>query len=115
MPTALTHDGYRLHVEEAGQGSPVVFVHEFAGDHLSWEPQLRAFARRHRCVVYAARGYPPSDVPTDPAAYSQDNAVRDLASVLAARGIDPRPCRRPLRGASRPCISAWPIPNSCAR
>lgn len=88
MPTALTHDGYRLHVEEAGQGSPVVFVHEFAGDHLSWEPQLRAFARRHRCVVYAARGYPPSDVPTDPAAYSQDNAVRDLASVLAARGID---------------------------
>ncbi len=88
MPTALTHDGYRLHMEEAGQGSPVVFVHEFAGDHLSWEPQLRAFARRHRCIAYAARGYPPSDVPRDPAAYSQENAVRDIVSALDAAGVD---------------------------
>ncbi|MGB3434009.1 alpha/beta fold hydrolase [Achromobacter sp.] len=88
MPTALTHDGYRLHMEEAGQGSPVVFVHEFAGNHLSWEPQLHAFARRHRCIAYAARGYPPSDVPGDPAAYSQENAVCDIASVLTAAGID---------------------------
>jgi len=88
MTAAITHDGYRLHVEETGQGSPVVFVHEFAGDHRSWEPQLRAFARRHRGVAYAARGYPPSDVPIDPAAYSQENAVRDLASVMTTCGIE---------------------------
>ena len=29
------------------------------------------FARRHRCVTFAARGYPPSDVPKSVAAYSQ--------------------------------------------
>ena len=40
-----------------------MFVHEFAGDHRSWEPQVRFFGRRHRCIAYAARGYPPSDVP----------------------------------------------------
>lgn len=88
MTHAVTHDGWRLYLEETGQGSPVVFVHEFAGDHRSWEPQLHAFARRHRCIAYAARGYPPSDVPPDPAAYSQENAVRDIASVLTATGVE---------------------------
>ena len=47
----------------AGSGTPIVFVHEFAGDHRSWEPQLRHFSRRYRCIAYNARGYPPSDVP----------------------------------------------------
>ena len=53
-----------LHYEEAGQGTPLVFVHEFAGDCRSWEAQLRFFARRYRCIAYNARGYPPSSVPT---------------------------------------------------
>lgn len=41
MSFATTDDGVRLHVEEAGEGTPVVFVHEFGGDHRSWEPQMR--------------------------------------------------------------------------
>ena len=56
-------DGIKLHVEEAGEGTPILFIHEFGGNHASWEPQLRFFSRRHRCITYAARGYPPSDVP----------------------------------------------------
>ena len=43
--------------------APVVFVHEFAGDYRTWEPQMRYFSRSHRCVTYSQRGYPPSDVP----------------------------------------------------
>jgi len=78
----LTPDGVALHVEEVGSGPPVLFVHEFAGDHRSFEPQIRRLARRHRCIVYAARGYLPSDVPTDPSAYSQDHAVADALAVL---------------------------------
>jgi len=57
-------------------------VHEFAGDHRSWEPQVRFFSGGYRCVTYAARGYPPSDVPTDPGAYSQERAVADAIAVL---------------------------------
>src|SRR5258708_26118959 len=71
-----------LYYEVTGSGTPVVFVHEFSGDHRSWEPQVRYFSRRYRCVTYDARGYPPSDVPADPAAYSQDLAVADLLAVL---------------------------------
>ena len=34
-----------------------------------------------------ARGYPQSDVPTDPAAYSQCHAVSDAVAVLDAAAI----------------------------
>ncbi len=88
MPMALTDDGVRLHYEEAGSGTPVIFVHEFAADHRNWEPQMRHFSQRYRAICYAARGYPPSDVPEDVAAYSQDRAADDILAVLDHLGID---------------------------
>ncbi len=88
MSAATTDDGVHLHWEETGDGSPILFIHEFAGDHRSWEPQVRALSRRHRCIVYAARGFPPSDVPSDLGAYSQERAVADAVTVLDAAGVD---------------------------
>lgn len=85
---AVTQDGVGLHVESTGSGDPILFIHEFAGDHRSWEPQVRAFSRRHRCITYAARGYPPSDVPHDPASYSQALSVSDAVTVLDQLGVD---------------------------
>jgi pimeloyl-ACP methyl ester carboxylesterase len=82
MPHLTTDDGVRIYYEEAGAGIPVVFVHEFADDYRGYEGQLRYFARRYRCIAYNARGYPPSDVPSDPALYSQDRARDDIRAVL---------------------------------
>lgn len=76
-----------LYYEEAGKGFPIVFVHEFAHDLRSWEPQLRYFSRRYRCIAYNARGYPPSDVPASPAQYSQAIAADDIAGVMRDLGI----------------------------
>lgn len=84
---AMTDDGVRLHVEETGSGVPVVFVHEFAGDHRSWEAQLRHFGQRYRAIAFAARGYPPSGVPVEVAAYSQDRAADDIVAVLDHLGL----------------------------
>ena len=81
-------DGTRLHVESTGVGTPILFIHEFAGDARSWEPQVRAFSRVHRCIAYAARGYHPSDVPTDLSFYSQDHAVSDAIAVLDGLDVD---------------------------
>jgi pimeloyl-ACP methyl ester carboxylesterase len=50
MPHATADDGVRLYYEETGAGAPVVFVHEFAGDLRSWEPQLRRFGQRYRAI-----------------------------------------------------------------
>jgi pimeloyl-ACP methyl ester carboxylesterase len=74
--------GVRLYYEEAGRGTPIVFVHEFAGDLRSWEPQMRYFSRRYRCIAFNARGYPPSDVPEAGSAYSQRIAADDIANVM---------------------------------
>ena len=82
-----TDDGVKLFYEETGAGTPIVFVHEFAGDHRSWEPQVRHFSRRYRCIAYSARGYPPSDVPEDVERYSQARARDDIRCVLDALGI----------------------------
>jgi pimeloyl-ACP methyl ester carboxylesterase len=83
-----TPDGVRLHVEQAGEGTPILFIHEFGGNHSSWEPQLRYFSHRHRCITYAARGYPPSDVPLSVESYSQALAADDAVAVLDGLGID---------------------------
>ncbi len=88
MPHLTADDGVRLYYEEVGSGTPVVFVHEFAGDHRSYEPQMRFFSRRYRCIAYNARGYPPSDVPADAARYSQDRARDDIRAVLDGLKID---------------------------
>ena len=88
MSYAVADDEVRLYYEETGTGTPVVFLHEFAGDHRSWEPQVREFSRTYRCIVFAARGFPPSDVPTDPSAYSQARAVGDVLAVLDDAGVD---------------------------
>ncbi|HLK87742.1 MAG TPA: alpha/beta hydrolase [Candidatus Binataceae bacterium] len=88
MPYVMTDDGVKLYYEEAGEGVAVLFVHEFAGDHRSYEPQMRYFARRYRCVAYNARGYPPSDVPGEVGRYSQARARDDIRAMLDGLGID---------------------------
>jgi pimeloyl-ACP methyl ester carboxylesterase len=88
MPHLATDDGIKLYYEEVGSGIPIVWVHEFAGDYRSYEPQLRYFGRRYRCIAYNARGYPPSDVPDTVERYSQDRARDDIRCVLDALKIE---------------------------
>ncbi|HMK81227.1 MAG TPA: alpha/beta hydrolase [Xanthobacteraceae bacterium] len=88
MPFALARDNVRLHYEEVGSGTPLVFVHEFAGDWRAWEPQMRYFARRYRCVTFSFRGYHPSDVPDNPEAYGYAYFRDDVIAVMDHLGID---------------------------
>jgi pimeloyl-ACP methyl ester carboxylesterase len=88
MPSIRTDDGVNLYYEESGTGAPMVFVHEFAGDYRSWEPQMRHFSRRYRCITYSARGYLPSDVPDSPDYYSQDRVRDDILAILNGLGIE---------------------------
>ena len=87
MPYATTDDGIRLFYETAGSGTPIVFVHEFGGNHWSWEPQMNFFPRRHLCVTYAARGFPPSDIPDAVSSYSQARATDDIIAIMDAVGL----------------------------
>ncbi|HEX5370000.1 MAG TPA: alpha/beta hydrolase [Dehalococcoidia bacterium] len=87
MPLAHVN-GIDIAYEEAGEGFPLIWCHEFAGSMESWDAQVNYFARRYRVITYNARGYPPTEVPEDPEAYSQDNAVEDLYGLLRYLDID---------------------------
>ena len=88
MPHATTKDNVKLYYEEAGSGTPIIFSHEFAGDYRNWELQMRFFSRRHRCITYSARGYKPSDIPSDGNAYTYMHWVSDVVAMLDHLKID---------------------------
>ena len=81
MPT-FSANGVEIYYEVTGQGFPLIWSHEFGGSYDSWEAQVKFFSRRYQVVTYAARGWPPSDVPEDPAAYTQDIVVNDLYLLM---------------------------------
>jgi len=81
MPIAKVN-GVDLYYEVAGDGYPLIFSHEFAGDYRSWEPQVRFFSRFYQVITYSHRGYPPSEIPKDLEAYTQDIMVEDLHQLM---------------------------------
>lgn len=80
--------GVKLFVQSTGSGTPIVFVHEFAGDYRNYDDQVRFFGPHFRCITFNARGYPPSEVPTDVEQYGQAFAVEDIASVMRWAGVE---------------------------
>lgn len=87
MPKVAVN-GVQLYYEEAGRGTPILFVHGFASDYRRNEHQMRFFSRNYRTITYSARGYEPSDVPTDPRKYSWDLVVDDIGGLLDAIGVE---------------------------
>jgi len=81
VPTSAVN-GVELFYEVTGEGFPIVWCHEFAGDYRSWSLQVRYFSRLYRNVTWNYRGYPPSQVPDDRSAYSQEHLVDDLRGLL---------------------------------
>lgn len=88
MKRVRSADGVGLHCEESGKGAPVLLVHEYGGSCCSFDLQVAAFHARHRCIVFNARGYPPSEVPSSVESYSQDHAVADVAAVMDGMRIE---------------------------
>ena len=48
MSFIKTDDNVKLFYESTGKGETIIFVHEFAGDYRSWEPQINYFSRLPR-------------------------------------------------------------------
>ena len=84
----VERDGVKLYFEEAGQGDAIVWLHEFAADYRTWEPQVRRFSRDYRCITYNARGYPPSAVPESDAAYDWEQQRDDLFGLMDGLGVE---------------------------
>jgi pimeloyl-ACP methyl ester carboxylesterase len=86
-------NGVELYYEIHGQGDWLVLAHEFSGGYKSWQPQVDVLSRRVRLLIYNNRGYPPSTVPEDEAAYSQEQSIEDLRQLMNHVGVE-----RPVLG-----------------
>lgn len=84
----FSSNGVEIYYEVTGHGFPLVWSHEFGGSYESWQNQVRFFSRRYQVITYAARGWAPSDIPTEAEAYSQDIVVNDLYLLLKHLGVE---------------------------
>jgi 3-oxoadipate enol-lactonase len=73
-----------LYVEQAGQGSPVVLLHEGIGDSRMWEPQWGPYSERFRVVRYDMRGFGQS-----PPAVGTFSLSGDLVELLDELALGP--------------------------
>ncbi len=46
-----------IHVDVAGRGPTLLFLHGIGGNHRNWAPQLAHFSGRYRAAAWDARGY----------------------------------------------------------
>ena len=86
----VERDGVKLYYEVYGDGpQTMVFVPPWSIVHSRvYKAQLPYFSERFRCIAYDGRGNGKSDRPDDVAAYSLDNYVADLLSVMDATGTN---------------------------
>jgi len=81
-------NGVELFYEVTGTGIPIIWCHEAGGDYRSWDPQVKFFARFFRNVTWNFRGFPPSSVPADPAAYSEEKMAADMRELMRQLDIE---------------------------
>lgn len=87
MPV-LDRDGVAVHYEPgtpAGR-TPVLLTHGFATSSEMWAPNLPALAAERQVITWDIRGHGRSGAPADPACYSEELSLGDMAAVLDAAG-----------------------------
>ncbi|WP_320671391.1 alpha/beta fold hydrolase [Patulibacter defluvii] len=93
MPTASCN-GVELHHEVHGEGPPLICVHGLGADLREWQPNVAAFAARHRTVVLDNRDVGRSSYVEQP--YEVDDLAADVLALADQLGIE----RFHLLGAS---------------
>lgn len=77
-------DGGRLYYEQAGEGTPVIFIHGHSFDHFEWDPQFYAMRKQYRVIRYDVRGYGRSSLPKE---FSSTLHARDTIALMDALHI----------------------------
>lgn len=72
--------GVRLHVQDVGDGPPVVSLAGFGLDHEVWDGTVRALSARHRVLAVDLRGTGGSDKPAG--GYDMARLALDVGTVL---------------------------------
>jgi len=85
MADVVTASGQRLHVEEQGDGPPILLIHGWAMSSAAFQPLSSRLAGGHRIVRYDLRGHGSS--PPSGSATLQDHAA-DLAGLVESLALE---------------------------
>lgn len=81
----LTRDGVKLYYDEAGSGSPIVFVPGWTCNRSHFAPQAAHFSSAHRCISVDLRGHGESDTPEQ--VYTIEAFADDVAWMCGELGV----------------------------
>jgi len=79
--------GPRIFYRERGQGEPLLLIMGTGADHTFWGPQIEAFSRTYRVIVYDARGIGRSETISPPSSCTMATMAADAAGLLQALAI----------------------------
>jgi 3-oxoadipate enol-lactonase len=85
MPKA-TVTGIGLYYEIHGRGEPLILTAGMGGDHRSWFPQMRDFARHFTVITFDGRGIGKTDRPSG--LYSFGTLAADVIGLLDHLSLD---------------------------
>ncbi len=79
-----------LSVHRGGAGVPLILLHGYPQNHMTWAPVAPELARHFDVIVPDLRGYGASDAPPDDAGntvYSKRRMALDIVGLMGALGI----------------------------
>lgn len=76
----------KLHIEQRGDGPPLVMTHGVGSSSATWAAQIPVLEGSFSLTYWDLRGHGSSDRPEDPQCYSRDLALNDLRDVVEMAG-----------------------------
>jgi pimeloyl-ACP methyl ester carboxylesterase len=83
----LNRDGVNIYYEQRGKGPAVLLSHGYSASARMWAGQMEALSDRYHMIAWDMRGHDRSDSPDNPALYSHETTVGDMAAILDACGV----------------------------
>ncbi len=77
-----------VHVEQAGEGEPVVLIHGFGASTYSWRKVMPALGASHRVVAIDLNGFGYTQRPASRASYTREAQGKLVLGTMDALGID---------------------------
>ena len=84
----INRDGVKIYYEDNGSGPAVLLSHGYGSTSHMWAAQVEALKSRYRVITWDMRGHGQTDSPEDPAQYSEQATVDDMAAILSHLGIE---------------------------
>lgn len=78
----------KLHIEQVGEGPPIILTHGMAVSSATWAAQVEFLAKDHTVITWDLRGHGRSERPEGIAAYTRDNVLADLDEIV--QSLDPK-------------------------